>query len=183
MDPATPITLVTARYATLPQAVRDHDAVWGVRRDGAFHHTSIAVLAPDVDGALQVECDDSTAACLTWGAALLGGALSILVPSVGGRGLPPARLPGARAVIGHLQDTIPEAELVPAARVLDDCDAGLVVVVVNRPREAVTALLGGADRTCAVATVWGNLEQELARDLGRPPLVLAASGGRSLFPR
>jgi hypothetical protein len=66
MDVNAPISLVTATYSTRDGAVEDFNAVWSARNEGAFHHTSVAVLTKDDDGFFHVDQNDNTAKYLVW---------------------------------------------------------------------------------------------------------------------
>jgi hypothetical protein len=165
MDPSTPITLVAAGYSTVAGAIEDHDAVWAAREEGAFHHRSLAVLIQRDDGSFRVERENTTAGSITWGDALLDGALFVLLPRVSLRMLPTTDVDGRGAIIRHFYRHIDLDDLVAAAGLLDDSPVGLVVVVVNRTSTDVTRRLAHAECTQAVDTLWGGLEEELCRDL------------------
>jgi hypothetical protein len=165
MHPSTPITLVAAGYSGLDSALEDHDAVWAAREEGTFHHSSLAVLTQHADGTFAVERADNTARSITWGEALLGGALFVLLPRVSQWMLPTPDVDGRGAIIRHLYRHIGLDDLVAAAGLLDDSRVGLVVVVVNRVSSDVTPRLAHAERTHAVDALWGDLEEELCRDL------------------
>jgi uncharacterized membrane protein len=168
MDTNAPITLVAASYRTHLGAVNDFDALWGARQAGEFHHTAIAVLTKDATGDLQVRQNNNTAKHLTWGGALLGGALFVLAPAVGVEMLAAVGMSGAGAIVGHLRhNTTPEA-LAHAANVLEEGMSGLVALVVNRRGEAVTPLLEHARTSVSVDMLWGDLEEELCQDFARP---------------
>lgn len=62
--------------------------------------------------------------------------------------------------------TLPE--LAETALLLDEGSSGLVTVVVNRRGEAVMQLLRHARRSSSVDMLWGDLEEELCRDLATP---------------
>jgi len=174
METTTPITLATAGYSSLECALQDYDAVWDARQEGTFHHSSLAVLGHGADGVFRIERDDSTARFLTWGGALLGGALCALLPWVRVWTAPSADLAGRGAMIRHFHRRFGVDGLAAAAGLLDDSRYGLVVVVVNRRTEQVAPLLEHAKQVHVMDTVWGDLEEELGRDLvrARPELVL-----------
>jgi hypothetical protein len=136
--------------------------------DGDFHHTAIALLSPDSDGALRVERNHSTAKHLVWGGALLGGALFVLAPDAGVELLATVGLNGAGALIYHFRRNADPVELAETALLLDEGSSGLVTVVVNRRGEAVMQLLRHARRSSSVDMLWGDLEEELCRDLATP---------------
>jgi hypothetical protein len=165
MHPGTPITLAAAGYGTLPAALRDHDAVWGARRAGTFHHTSLAVVVQRADGTFYLERTSNTAGFLAWGHGLLRAALVVLMPRVAHRMLPTADLDGSGAISRHLYRHVPLDDLVAAADLLERSPVGLVALTVNRVSGDVRSQLAGADRVHAVDTAWGDLEDGLGRDL------------------
>src|SRR4051794_2084940 len=164
MHANTPMALVGAGYGSLDRALADFTTVWGRRGDGDFHHTSVAVLAKDRNGQLQVERSNSTAKHLQWGGALLGAALCLLVPSAGIAMLAGVGLSGAGAMIDHFQQHAGPEKVAQLANRLDGGAAGVVVVTVNRRGRAVSPLLRNAIATSSVDMVWGDLEEELALD-------------------
>ncbi|CCH88237.1 protein of unknown function [Modestobacter italicus] len=168
MDANAPISLVVAAYPDLDDAGRDSAAVWAAREEGDFHHTSVALLDRDRGDDLQVAQTDSTAKHLVWGGALMGGAVFVLDPPTGAKLLTRTGLTGAGAIVAHVQRNARPSALADAAALLAASPTSLVVVAVNRRAAAVTALLGRAAMTATVDLVWGDLEEELCRDLVRP---------------
>lgn len=177
MKPSTPITLAAAGYRTLDRAIEDHDAVWGARTQGAFQHSALAVLVQEQDGRFLVERDNSTARFLTWGDGLLAGALTVLLPRWSARTPPPVADDGRGAIIRHFHGRLDLADRVAAAALLDDSPFGLAVVVVNRRSAEVASLLLRAERVHAMDTAWGDLEEQLARELAPPRPCLYLVGG------
>jgi hypothetical protein len=171
MNPNTPMSLATASYGSRDGAVEDFSSVWSARYDGEFHHTSIAVLSRCPGRELRVERYNSTAKHLVWGGALLGGALFLLAPPAGIRMLAAVGPTGAGAIVSHLRDNTDPADLEGVADRLEESTWGLVVVAVNRGGEDVTGLLTHAERSASVDLPWGDLEEELGRDVTRPVLV------------
>ena len=167
MNVTAPIALVAASYTSADAAMDDFRSVWASRTDGEFHHTALAVLTKDTDGRLRVERSNSTAKHLVWGGALLGGALFVVAPPAGAEVLTAVGLSGAGAIIGHIRDNADPDELSAASAVLELGTSALVVVLVNRRGDAVTALLDEADHLSSVHMVWGDLEEELAHDFSR----------------
>lgn len=177
MNSTTPITVAAAGYRSLDRAVGDYLAVWAARREGTFHHSALALVAQEDGGRFRIERDDSTAKYLTWGDGLLDGALSVLLPRVSVWLLPQGEVDGRGAVIRHFHRNFGLDDLVAAAGLLEDHPFGLAVVVVNRGTPAVAPLLAQAERAHAMTTVWGDLEEELSRELVRPRLSLALATG------
>jgi hypothetical protein len=175
MDTQTPITLVAGGYDGLEPALWDHDAVWAGRREGAFHHSALAVLSQTAEGSFRIERDNNTARYLTWGDAILAGALFLLLPRVR-MSLATPDLGGRGAIIRHFHRAIDLDDLVGATALLEDSRFGLVVVLINRTSTEVTPLLTHAARTRAVDLAWGDLEEELRRDLVRPKPELVLVG-------
>jgi hypothetical protein len=165
MHPGTPITLAAAAYPDLAAALRDHDAVWGARRAGTFHHSSLAVVVQRADGTFYLERTSNTASFLSWGNGLVRAALVVLMPRVCSRMLAPADLDGTGAISRHLYRHVHLDDLVAAAELLEGSPVGLVAVVVNRVSSDVRRLLTTADAVHAVDTAWGDLEEGLGRDL------------------
>ena len=147
MNANAPISVVAASYSTHQRAVEDFESVWGARHAGTFHHTAVALLRRNVVDAVDVERHSSTAEHLLWGGALLGGALFVLVPAAGVQMFADVGLDGA------------------GARLLSEGQTGLVVVTVNRSGEVVAPLLRHAQGCAWVDLPWGDLEEELSRDL------------------
>ena len=173
MNVNAPIALIGARYSTPERAMQDYDAVWGVRHDGDFHHTSVAVLAKGLDGDLHVQRSNSTAKHLMWGGALLGSALVVVAPPAGLELFAAVGLSGAGAIVGHFRRNASPERLAETALLLQEGASGLVVVVVNRRSEGVTPLLARADERVSVDMVWGDLEEELSQDFAKPVSDLA----------
>jgi hypothetical protein len=167
MDVSAPITLAVAGYSSVARATADYDAVWRARGEPPFHHSCLAVVLQDRSGNFRIERSDNTAGSLAWGDAVLGAALSVLLPrmdagspAVGGRD-------GQDAFIGHFRRHIDVEDLVSAALLLDDSSVGLVVVMLNRRPAEVLPLLSHAREARATGTAWAGLEEDLGQDLVR----------------
>jgi hypothetical protein len=173
MNRTAPIALVAASYGTREAAVGDSTTVWSSRSEGDFHHTSIAVLTRDADLELCVERHHNTAEHLLWGGALLGGPLYVVAPAAGAGMLATVGPAGAGAIVGHVHDNAHPDDLFRLADLLEERSWGLVVVVVNRRGDFVVPLLANADGIASVDLLWGDLEEELCRDLARPYAGLA----------
>ena len=165
MHPGTPMTLAAAGYRSLSAALQDHDAVWGARRAGTFHHSALAVVVQRGDGTFYLERTSNTAGLLAWGDGLLRAGLVVLMPRVCSRLLPAADRGGGGAISRHFYRHVHTDDLVAAAEVLEDSAVGLVAVVVNRENCDVRHQLAAADQVHAVDTRWGDLEEGLGREL------------------
>jgi hypothetical protein len=112
MDPSRPLVLAAAACAGSNDALRDYQVVWGARHGGAFDHMSVAVLAKDTRGALQVGRHGSTAKDLALGGAVLSATLLVLAPMVDATVAAAAGgLPGAQGIAAHLRQMIPDERL------------------------------------------------------------------------
>ncbi|NYJ07378.1 hypothetical protein [Petropleomorpha daqingensis] len=165
MNANAPISVVVAGYGARQRAVEDLESVWEARHTGPFHHTAVALMRRTVVDEIDVERSHSTAQHLLWGGALLGGALFVLVPAAGVRMFADVGLDGAGALVYHFRRHADPDGLAAGARLLSEEPHGLVVVTVNRFGEAVAPLLRRAERCTWVDLPWGDLEEELSRDL------------------
>jgi len=168
MDPNAPIALIGASYLDSDTAAHDFTSVWAARNDGAFHHTSVAVLTKDCDGRLHVERYHSTAKHLEWGGALIGAALVVLAPTTGIQILAGVGWSGAGAMVGHFRQHAGPEELAAIAGLLEAGASSLVAVVVNRQGRVMTPLLSHAEGCASVDMPWGDLEEELSADFAHP---------------
>jgi len=159
MDPARPLVLAGARYTTHRDAIHDYQIAWGARHGGAFDHMSIAVLAKDACGDLQVERHASGARDLALGGAVLGAALLVVAPAVGiatvaaGGGLA-----GAGGIAAHLRHTIPNDTLEEVSQLLKSGASGLLLVAIDRKGNEISPLLERAEKAVVVATKTGDLD-------------------------
>lgn len=165
MKSNAPISVIAAGYGSRERATEDFRSVWSARKAGDFHHTAVALLRRNGDGTVHVERSDSTAEHLLWGGALLGGALFVLVPAAGVQMFAAVGLDGAGALVYHFRRHADSERLAAGATLLREANTGLVVVAVNRSGEDVAPLLPQAQRCTWVDLPWGDLEEELGRDL------------------
>jgi hypothetical protein len=172
-----PVSLVVATYSDRDAAVRDLGTVWAARADGGFHHTCLALLTRDLDDDLQVELTVNTAEHLLWGPALVSGPVFLLAPAAGAGLLSDGGLVGVGAITGHIRQQADRAALANAAGLLSASTTGLVVVAVNRRAAEMTELLGEAGATSRIDLSWGDLEDALSQDLGRPLSDMALLAG------
>jgi len=156
MDPTRPLVLAGARYASCHDAVHDYQIVWGARHGGAFDHMSIAVLAKDALGDLQVERHASWARDLALGGAVLGAALLVVAPSVGiaaGGGLA-----GPGGIAAHLRHTIPKDTLEEVSQLLESGASSLLLVAIDRKGIEISPLFERAEKAVVVETKTGDLD-------------------------
>jgi hypothetical protein len=165
MNADTPISVLVAGYGTRAEAAEDFQSVWSARHVGDFHHTAVALLHRSVDDTIDVERSSSTAEHLLWGGALLGGALFVLAPAAGVQLFADVGLDGAGALVYHFRRHADPDGLAAGAQLLREGNACLVVVGVNRRGEVLAPLLRQAQRCAWVDLPWGDLEEELSRDL------------------
>ena len=168
MKADAPISLLAATYGSRQEAAEDFDAVWSTRDEGEFHHTALAVVTHDRSSGAHLDRHKSTAKHLAWGGALLGGGLFVVDQPAGVELLATVGLSGAGAIIYHFRRNTDAAALEAAGVLLHQAPAGLVVVLVNRRGDLVRPLLAHARGSASVDLVWGNLEEELCRDLVNP---------------
>ncbi len=159
MDPTRPLVLAGARYASCRDAVHDYQIVWGARHGGAFDHMSIAVLAKDARGDLQVERHASGARDLALGGAVLGAALLVVAPSVGIATVAAAGgLAGTEGIAAHLRYTIPKDTLEEVSQLLESGASSLVLVAIDRKGVEISPLLEQAEKAVVVETKTGDLD-------------------------
>ncbi len=156
MDPTRPLVLAGARYASCHDAVHDYQIVWGARHGGAFDHMSIAVLAKDALGDLQVERHASWAKDLALGGAMLGAALLVVAPSVAmaARG----GLAGPGGIAAHLRHTIPKGTLEEVSQLLESGASSLLLVAIDRKGIEISPLFEQAEKAVVVETKTGDLD-------------------------
>ena len=159
MDPTRPLVLAGARYASCRDAVHDYQIAWGARHGGAFDHMSIAVLAKDARGDLQVERHASGARDLALGGAVLGAALLVVAPSVGIATVAAAGgLAGTGGIAAHLRYTIPKDTLQEVSQLLESGASSLVLVAIDRKGVEISPLLEQAEKAVVVETKTGDLD-------------------------
>ena len=159
MDPTRPLVLAGARYASYRDAVHDYQIARGARHGGAFDHMSIAVLAKDAHGDLQVECHGSWARNLALGGAVLGAALLVVAPSVGiATVAADGGLAGPGGIAAHLRHTIPDDTLEEISQLLESGASSLVLVAIDRKGIEISPLLEHAEKAVVVETKTGDLD-------------------------
>jgi len=159
MDPTRPLVLAAARYASCRDAVQGYQIVWGARQGGAFDHMSIAVLAKDTRGGLQVERHASWARDLALGSAVLGAGLLVVAPAVGAAAVAAGGgLAGAGGIAAHLRHTIPKATLEEASQLLESGQSSLLIVAIDRKGIEISPLLAQAEKAVVAETKTGDLD-------------------------
>lgn len=160
MDPSRPLVLAAARYASSNYAVRDYQIVWGARHGGAFDHMSVAVLAKDTRGVLQVGRHGSTAKDLALGGSVLSAALLVVAPAVDATVVAAADvvLPGAKGIAAHLRRVVPDEKLQEVSELLGAGACGLLIVAIDRRGTHISPLLEHAEEAAVVETKTGDLD-------------------------
>ena len=144
-----PITVAVATYAYKAEAEQDYDAIQGIKHQGQIDHLAIAMVVKDEDGNLAIDRHDSTAKHLAWGGGVLGGVLTVVSAPLGIVFLGPlaastAAWAGVGGLVGHFWKNIPKEQVRKMGDLLDEGDAGLVIVAVNPKGAEIEALLANA---------------------------------------
>lgn len=173
MDANAPITLAVAVHTDPGGARADFAAMWESCPSETSAHIAVAELARDAAGSLRVIRHQSTTTNVAWGRALLGAALVLVVPPAGAGFLVSVpSVGGAGAVAGHIHRTIPREERDRATELLERHESGVILLAVNRRPRDVEPLLGRADETFTMVSVWDGLdraiEQEIAESQANP---------------
>jgi hypothetical protein len=168
VDPSRPLVLAAARYASSNDAVRDYQVVWGARHGGAFDHMSVAVLAKDIRGVLQVGRHGSTAKHLALGGSVLSAALLIVAPAVDATVVAAADvvLPGAKGIAAHLRHVVPDEDLQEVSELLGAGACGLLIVAIDRRGTQISPLLEHAEEAAVVETKTGDLDAAFYAAIG-----------------
>ncbi len=121
--------------------------MWGARHGGAFDHMSVAVLAKDTTGSLQLGLHDSTAKDLALGGAVLRAALLVVAPTVEATVAAAAGgLPGAKGIAAHLRHVIPGDKLQEVSELLGFGECCLLLVAIDRRVAEISPLLEQAEK-------------------------------------
>ena len=167
MDPNRPLVLAAAAYASSNDAIRDYQIVWDGRRGGAFDHMSVAVLAKDTRGVLQVGPHGSTAKDLALAGAVLCAALLVVAPTVDATVTVAAGgLPGAKGIAAHLRQVVPDEKRQKMSELLGFGEYGLLIVAIDRRGTEISPLLEQAEKAAVVETKTGDLDAAFYGALG-----------------
>ena len=159
MDPARPLVLAAARYASCHDAVQGYQTVWGARHGGAFDHMSIAVLTKDARSGLQVERHAGSARDLALGGAVLAAGLLVVAPAVGTAAVAAdGSLAGAGGIAIHLRHTIPKDMLEEVSQLLEFGESSLLIIAIDRKGIEISPLLEQAEQAVVVETKTGDLD-------------------------
>ena len=144
-----PVTVAVATYADKRLAEQDYDAVRGMKHQGQIDHLAIAMVVKDADGELHIDRHDSTAKHLAWGSGVLGGVLTVVSAPLGIVFLGPLAVTsavwaGAGGLVGHFWKNIPKDQVREMGDLLENGDAGLVIVAVNPKDADIGSLLANA---------------------------------------
>jgi hypothetical protein len=167
VDPTRPLVLAAARYASSNDAARDYQIVWCARHGGAFDHMSVAVLAKDARGVLQVARQGSAAKDLALSGAVLSAALLVVAPTVDATVMAAAAgLPGAQGIAAHLRHMVPDEKLQELSEVLGSGECSLLILAIDRRGTEISPLLEQAEKAAVVETKTGDLDAAFYRALG-----------------
>lgn len=176
MDPSRPLVLAAATYASSNDAILDDQIVWDGRHGGAFDHMSVAVLAKDPRGSLQVGRHSSAAKDLALGGAVLCAALLIVTPTVEPTvAVAAGGLPGAKGIAAHLRHMIPDEKLREVSELLGCRECGLLIAAIDRRGAEISRLLEQAEKAVVVESKTGDLDAAFYGALG------AATGHAALY--
>jgi hypothetical protein len=144
-----PVVMAVAAYPSKAAADLDFHAVEDVPRGLDI---AAALLRKGGDGRLTIVRQASSKEQLTRGAALLGGALTIIAAPVGILFLAPlvktwAAWTTVGAVVGHLWHNVPKQQLRQMSDLLEAGQAALVVVAVDKSGDHISDLLTNATST------------------------------------
>lgn len=158
-----PLIVFVASYAEVADADADYEAVRALHKEGDLGHVSAAVLQKGPDGKLKIHRHDTTAKHLAWGGAFVGALVGILVPPLGlawlaGAAVEGAVLAGVGGVAGHYWHNIPKADLKEMSDLLEDGEAALVVVAVDKVEQELEAVTAHAVRKVAKKLEKGDLD-------------------------
>jgi uncharacterized membrane protein len=165
--PDQPLVMAVASYGSTSAAKLDLDAVSEAGRGRPLTHVAMAVLEKGGDGKLNIDVYNNTAEHLPWGGALLGGPLTVIATPVGIRYLvsiltSTTGWAGVGVVADHVWHDIPREQLRQMSDLLEAGQSALVVVAVERDRDAIGALLKEASLKVVTDCIWSDLESECA---------------------
>jgi uncharacterized membrane protein len=152
--------VLAASYDHVEDALAEYEAIGAAYRHvGSSHDFDATVIAKDEAGKVDIvrrhdeRTHHETAVGLNWG--LAAGAVAALFPAVGILGaLAVGGGAGAAlgAAAGHASRGMTRDDLMTLGKVLDDGDAGLVVVYASDMADRVTAGVTAARRTVRAST-------------------------------
>ena len=159
-----PMIVLVATYAGLEAAEDDYKAVMALHRHGDLGHIAAAIVAKDEDGELKISRHDTTSATLAWTGGLVGALLVIIAPPVGamffagGVAATAGVLAGAGGITGHYYHNIPKEDLQELGETLEQGQASLVVVAVDRLDADIEDAITHADKKTIKKMDKGDVE-------------------------
>ncbi len=144
-----PVVMAVAAYPSKAAADLDFHTVEGVPRGLDI---AAALLRKGADGRLTMVRQASPREQLTRGAALLGGALTVIAAPVGIVFLAPlvttwAAWTTVASIVGHLWHNVPKQDLRQMSDLLEAGQAALVVVAIDNNGDHISGLLTNATTT------------------------------------
>jgi uncharacterized membrane protein len=161
------VVVAAATYTSRAAAAENLRTLCGEPPSGSLGHLAAAIVEKGADGRLTIERHGATTSHRGPDDLLLGAVLIVLAAPVGIAFLLPiattvSAWAGVAALVDHVWHDIPKRELRRMSDLLEDGQAALVAVAVDRAADDVRAALTGA--TIAVVTdgVTADLEAEVA---------------------
>jgi uncharacterized membrane protein len=140
-----PVFIYAARYATPDDAYADYDTLLDLHDEDLVGTYDVAIITKDDDGKVRVEKHEKPTQHAAWTGLAVGAVVGILFPpsiiaaaAVGGI---------AGGVIGHLARGMSRSDMEELGGLLDDGQAGLVVVGESRIGEQLDKDLTRAEKS------------------------------------
>lgn len=178
-----PMIIAVGTYASIEDAEADREAVMRAHKEGDLGHVAAATLSKDADGKVHIHRHDTTAKHLAWGGAAVGAFLGVVFPPIGlallggtvasgviGAGV----LASIGGLTGHFWRNIPKDDLREFSATLEEGQAALVVVAVDKKQEEIDAILAKSAKKSVKRYEKGDLEgayDEALKGLGEADAV------------
>ena len=167
-----PMVVLVATYSGVDAAELDFKAVMGLHKAGDLGHVAAAIVTKEADGKLKIHRHDTTAKHLAWGGAIVGALLAIIAPPLGlivmtgsivggmaaGAVVEGGVLAGAGGIVGHYWHNISKKDLRELGDALEEGQASLVVVAIDKKEAEVDAVIEKADRKMVKKIENGDVE-------------------------
>lgn len=168
-----PYIIMLGTYSSKDAAYLDYAAVKEAHHEGMLGHTSASVVWKDDKGKLHMDRHNTTAKHLAWGGAIAGALIGILFPPLGavvlsggvitgmaiGATIDGAVLAGLGGLTGHFWHNIPKKDLREMQDFLDDGQAALVVVAVDKKEAEIEKVATRAVKKMSKAYEKGDFDK------------------------